>query len=177
MGYEGRSEMPPEVFTDGPGKIARVIIWDDGQPRQIELRWGLRPGERGGPAVSLLRAENRIFTQRCLIIANDFYLRRGSAPGNKRRRVELITEAPFFCFAGAWSAETRDWPAAFAGITVEAYPDIAPFQDRHMAVVPEEDWMDWLSGTRSVEAILRPLPAGSFKMSGPRSDTTGRLFQ
>jgi len=158
---------PPEVFDDGPGKIARVMVWDEGQPRQVELRWGLRPREPGGRAVSLLRAENRIFTQRCLIIANDFYLRPGSAPGKRRRRVELITQAPFFCFAGTWSVATRDWPAAFAGLTVDAYPDIAPFQDRHMAVVREESWLGWLSGVCSVEAILRSFPLGSFMISEP----------
>jgi len=169
--------MPPKVFTDGPGKIARVLIWDHGKPEQIELRWGLRPIEPGGRTLSLLRAEGRIITnRRCLIIANDFYLRKGTAGGDKRRRVELITQAPFFCFAGTWQAELRDWPAAFAGLTVEAYPDIAPHQDRHMAVVREEDWTDWLRGERSAESILRPFPLGSFRVTGPPARATADLF-
>jgi len=168
--------MPPRVYTDGPGKVARVMIWDDGNPEQVELRWGLRPIEPGGRQITLLRAEGRIITNRCLIIANDFYLRPGSAPGNKRRRVELITSAPFFCFAGTWRPEQPDWPAAFAGITIEAYPDIAPFQDRHMAVVREDDWMDWLQGERSAESMLRPFPIGSFRVSGPPARMTADLF-
>jgi putative SOS response-associated peptidase YedK len=169
-------QSPPAVYTDGPGKIAQVMIWGEGQPRQVELRWGLRPFEPGGRSVSLLRAEGRAITDRCLIIANDFYLRPGTAPGNKRRRVELITSAPFFCFAGTWRAEMRDWPASFAGITVEAYPDIAPFQDRHIAVVREDDWMDWLEGSRPAESILRPFPPGTFKVSGPPPPASGDLF-
>ena len=168
--------MPPQIYGDGPGKIARVMIWEDGAPQQIELRWGLQPIEPGGKSVSLLRAEGRIITNRCLIIANDFYLRPGSAPGNKRRRVELITNAPFFCFAGTWRNETRDWPASFAGITVEAYPDIAPFQDRHLAVVREGDWMEWLQGERLAESILRPFPVGSFRVSGPARKALGDLL-
>lgn len=168
--------MPPKVFTDGPGKIARVMIWEDGRPEQVELRWGLRPIEPGGRQLTLLRAEGRIITNRCLIIANDFYLRKGTAGGDKRRRVELITRAPFFCFAGTWRGEQHDWPAAFAGITVEAYPDIAPFQDRHMAVVREEDWLDWLQGERSAESILRPFAIGSFRVSGPSQPQTADLF-
>jgi len=155
----------PTTRSDGPGKLARVMIWEDGQPEQVELRWGLRPVAPGGRPVSLLRAEGREERKRCLIIANEFYLRPGTAPGNKRRRVELITKAPFFCFAGVWRSELPDWPAAFAGLTVEAYPDIAPFQDRHMAVVHEDDWADWLQGTRAVASILRPFPKGSFKVS------------
>src|SRR5207237_5099830 len=94
------STFPPEVFTDGPGKVARVMIWEDGEPAQVELRWGLESVEPGGRALSLLRSEGRRIAQRCLIIANDFFLRPGSAPGNKRRRVEVVTPAPFFCFAG-----------------------------------------------------------------------------
>jgi putative SOS response-associated peptidase YedK len=168
--------MPPQIHGDGPGKLARVMIWTDGQPEQVELRWGLHSIEPGRKSVSLLRAEGRSIANRCLIIANDFYLRPGSAPGNKRRRVEFNTKAPFFCFAGTWRNETNDWPASFAGITVEAYPDIAPFQDRHLAVVREEDWMDWLEGSRSAESILRPFPFGSFKVLGPPAAATGGLF-
>lgn len=176
MGHTARSNMPPEIYTDGPGKTARVMIWADGQPEQVEMRWGLRPFAPDGRSFTLLRAEDRIVSNRCLIIANDFFLRQGSAPGNKRRRVELVTRAPFFCFAGTWQAETEDWPAAFAAITVEAYPDIASFQDRHMAVVREDDWMDWLEGGRSAGSILRPFPIGSFRVSGPRAGVTGNLF-
>ena len=168
--------MPPDIRGDGPGKIAPAMIWDDGEPRQVELRWGLRPIEPGGKPVSLLRSEGRIIADRCLIVANEFYLRKGSAPGGGRRRVELITSAPFFCLAGTWQRETRDCPASYAGLTVEAYPDIAPFQDRHVAVVREEDWMDWLQGERSAESILRPLPPGSLRVSGPPPRASGDLF-
>lgn len=170
------AQAPVDVFTDGPGKLAPVMIWDDGAPRQVELRWGLRPIEPGGWPVSLLRAEGRIITNRCLIIANDFMLRPGSAPGNKRRKVELITDAPFFCFAGTWRPECADWPASFAGITVEAYPDIAPFQDRHMAIVRQQDWKDWLEGDVAADRILTPLPSGSLRVSGPPARPTGDLF-
>lgn len=167
---------PPQIFTDGPGKLARVMIWEDGKPEQVQLRWGLRPIEPGGKQISLLRAEGRIITGRCLIIANEFMLRPGTLPGNKRRRVEMKSSAPFFCFAGTWRNATSDWPASFAGLTVEAYPDIAPFQDRHMAIVHEDDWMDWLQGERSAESILRPLPLGSLIVSGPKPKVTGDLF-
>lgn len=159
-----------------PGRTARVMIWEDGRAEQVELCWGLRPMVAGHRPISLLRSEGREEIKRCLIIVNDFYLRAGTAPDGKRRRVELVTAAPFFCFAGTWRSELSDWPAAFAGLTVEAYPDIAPYQDRHLAVVHEEDWMDWLTGSRSMRSTLCPFPAGSFRISGPAPGRTADLF-
>ena len=120
--------------------------------------------EPGGRPVSLLRAEGRSFAGRCLIVANDFYLRAGTAPGGKRRKVELVTETPFFCCVGTWRPEQPGWHAAFAGITVEAYPDIKPFQSRHMAVVREVDRFDWMRGIVPTGEVLRPFPVGSFRV-------------
>jgi putative SOS response-associated peptidase YedK len=45
-----------------------------------------------------------------------------------------------------------------------------------MAVVHEEDWVDWMDGGRSAESILRPFPLGSFKVSGTRVRVTEDLF-
>lgn len=165
-----------QATKERPGRTARVMIWEDGRAEQIELHWGLRPLVAGDRPISLLRAEGREESKRCLIIANDFYLRPGTAPDGKRRRVELVTSAPFFCFAGAWRSELSDWPAAFAGLTIEAYPDITPYQDRHLAVVREEDWIDWLTASRSMRSILRSFASGSFRVSGPAPGRTADLF-
>lgn len=168
-------DAPPDIHTDGVGKIARVVVWRDDRHVQTEMRWGLAPFSADGGTVSLLRAEGRTFARRCLIVANDFYLRPGSGPNRTRRRVEMITPDPFFCFAGTWAPAAAAWPAAFAGITVEAYSDIAPFQDRHMAIVRKADWRGWLSGEASETEILRPFPVGSFSVSGPpRRPAPGR---
>lgn len=170
----------PSMHEEGPGKTARVMVWADRAPQQVEMKWGMRPLDDGdGRPISLLRAEGREFNRRCLIIANELWLRPGTLPNNKRRKVELITSAPFFCFAGTWKPAQSDWPDAFAGITVEAYPDIAPHQDRHMAIVHEEDWIDWLQGPRPADAILRSFPLGSFRASEPppeRPTALGDLF-
>ena len=173
------NDIMPDMHTDGPGKTAQVMIWKNGEPSQEQMRWGLPPIEPDGPVLNLLRAEGREVRNRCLIIANELYLRRGTLPNDKRRKVELITETPFFCFAGTWSPGRNGWPASFAGLTVEAYPDIAPHQDRHMAIVHEADWMDWLQAARPVDEMLRPFPAGSFRISGPpveQEPAVGDLF-
>lgn len=173
---ERERRMPPPVHGDGSGKMGLVAILDEGEVRQVEMRWGLKPIEPGGKPVSLLRAENRIVERRCLIVATEFMLRRGTGPGDTRLKVTMAGNEPFFCFAGAWVPERHDWPAAFAGLTVEAWPDIAPYQDRHMAIVPREDWQEWLKGERSVQSMLRPMPAGSLIVSGPAPRAMGDLF-
>lgn len=161
-------DLPPEVYTDGPGKVADVAIWKDGRHFPTKMRWGLQPTMPGEHTISLLRAEGRTFARRCLIVVNKLYLRPGTGPNGTRRTVEIVEAGGrFFCFAGTWQPESSSWPAAFAGITVEAYPDIEPFQDRHMAVVRRSDWKAWLSGAASEAEVLRPFPVGSFRVSGP----------
>ncbi len=156
---------PIEVFGDGPGKIARIVIWKDGAAAQIDARWGLKPFEPDGRSYNLLRVEGRTITNPCLIIATEFMIS-GEGPSKKRHRVTYITDKPFFCFAGIWQPAKGDWPIAFAGLTVEASPDIAPFKDRHLAVIRPEDWQDWLAETKSPQELLRPHPPGSFVVAG-----------
>lgn len=160
---------------DGPGKTAIVVIWADEAARQVQMRWGLKP-VAGGRPIALLRAENRQITRRCLIVMNELFLRPGTGGGKERRSVEPAGNGAFFCCAGSWEPESDQWPAAFAGITVEAYPDIAPYQDRHMAIVRETDWQSWLTGAPA-EEILRPWPAGSLRITGGKDRASGDLFE
>ncbi|HEX4736709.1 MAG TPA: SOS response-associated peptidase family protein [Allosphingosinicella sp.] len=165
----------PEAFGDGPGKTAQIMIWDGG-PKQVFYRWGLEPRERDGRPFSLVRSEGRTIVNPCLVIATEFIVQAGEGAARKRYRVRLDGDAPFFCIAGMWRPASRDWPDAFAALTVAASPDIAPLKDRHMAVVREEDWQDWLTAARPPEEILKPYPLGSFTVIGPRTRAGGDLF-
>jgi len=167
-------EAPPEVLSDGPGKLARIVIWRDG-PTQFDYRWGLRPSAPGAHSYPLLRAEGRTIERPCLIIANHFFV---TPDGSRKRfRVKLITDESYFCFAGIWEPAAGDWPAAFAALTVESSLDIAPLNDRHMAVVRPEDWEAWLRRTRPADEILRPFPPGSFNVAPPHGKKgAGDLF-
>ena len=147
---------------DGPGKTARVMIWRDDEAHQVELTWGFPPIEPGGRPVSLLRAENWEVEHPCLVIANEFALKKD---GQVKYAAALITDEPFFCLAGLWRPARGDWPASFAVFTVPAYPDLAPYKDRHVAVVRPDDWYPWLMQSKSKEEILRPFPAGSFEVA------------
>lgn len=80
---------------------------------------------------------------------------------------KLITTEPFFCIAGVWRRQSRNIPDCFAALTVEAYPDLASYKDRHVAIVDPDDWFDWLMGARAPLDILRPFPEGSFSIDQP----------
>src|SRR3546814_11354912 len=82
---------------------------------------------------------------------------------------------PFFCIAGVWQRGTREYPDAFAALTVPAYPDLAEHRDRHVAVVDPDDWFDWLQQVRPPLDILRPFPEGSFTIMPPINPTPDGL--
>jgi putative SOS response-associated peptidase YedK len=165
-------------YRTGPatraGDYGAVIRRDfEGEVEMVNLRWGLRPKEAGGKAFTVVRAEGRSFPdRRCLVPASDFYFRKGG----KRYRFAL-RGTDLFYFAGIWGPGVDGWPPSYAVLTVAANPDIAPFHDRQMAVLPPADRMAWLDLTRPEAELLRPLPAHSFHFErddGP--DVRGAMF-
>ena len=51
----------------------------------------------------------------------------------------------------------------FTLLTIEPGPDIAPFHNRQIAILPRSRWAAWL-GPPDAQPALRPLPAGSLKV-------------
>jgi putative SOS response-associated peptidase YedK len=174
MGGAMDTDFDPSL--DGPGKVHPIQIWRDGDIREARMTWGLRPIE--ARPVSLLQAERWEITNPCLIPMTRFALKpEGSS---LKYAASLITDEPFFCAAGMWRPPERDWPASFAALTVPAYPDLAPYKDRHMAVVRPEDWWNWLTQSKPKDELLRPFPPGSFNVVGTngrrRPAASGDLF-
>lgn len=166
---------PANRFDDGPGKTATIMIWEGDAAVQKTWRWGFHPIAGETKPISLLRSEKQMVVRRpCLIIANEFFV---TPDGSKKRhRVTYLTDEPFFCFAGVWAPAQQHWPEAFAALTVDSSPDIAPLKDRHMAVVRQDDWEAWLRQTKPVEEVLRPFPPGSFRVEGQRAGAVADLF-
>ena len=150
--------------THRPGQVGIVTIWQDGAPAQRELPWGLRPVEPHGKPLSLLRWEDRAIARPGLLVVDSFGLR---VDGKDKYRVRMPAHAQF-CVACVWQPASGGWPAAYAALTTEAYPDIVPYKDRHMAVVREDDWFAWLRQERPAAELLRPFPPGSFRVIGPK---------
>jgi putative SOS response-associated peptidase YedK len=141
------------------GQRRVVIRRNAGDVEMVELPWGLEPRERGGRPFTVIRAEGRSFpSHRCLIPASEFRHRsRGKHYGFS------LADGDWFYFAGIWRPATADWPEAFAILTIEANADIAPFHDRQMAALRRDQRMVWLDRTSREEALLRSLPAQTFK--------------
>jgi putative SOS response-associated peptidase YedK len=137
----------------------RVVIRRNGADiEMVELPWGLQPREPGGRAFTVIRAEGRTFpSHRCLVPASEFRHR-----SRGKRYAFSLADGDWFYFAGVWRPATREWPEAFAILTIKANADVAPFHDRQMAVVRREHRMAWLDRTRKEDQLLRPLPAGAF---------------
>lgn len=133
--------MRAKVFqSDAPLNEHRVIIrCHDGDVEMVELPWGLRPRD-GGP---------------CLVPASEFRHKSFSFS---------LANGDWFYFAGIWRPAAEDWPEAYAILTIEANADIAPVHDRQMTVLTRDQRMAWLDGLVPEEEILRPLPAGTFRV-------------
>lgn len=131
---------------DGVGVEAALLPWAWSAPN--------------GRPVFNFRAEGRSFARsdRCLIPADGFYEFTERADGKKspkHRHLFTLTGHDWFWIAGL----VRD--GAFAMLTVQPGPEIAPFHDRQIVVLPPLAAMDWLALERPEAEVLRPLPAGS----------------
>jgi putative SOS response-associated peptidase YedK len=156
------------------GEYGAVIRRDlEGEIELVNLRWGLRPKEHGGKPFTVIRADGRSFPgRRCLVPASEFLFRKGS-----RRYRFTLRGTDLFYFAGIWRPAADGWPASYAVLTIAANPDIAPFHDRQMAVLPPADRLAWLDLTRPEAQLLRPLAPHSFRFErddGP--DLGGAMF-
>jgi putative SOS response-associated peptidase YedK len=49
-------------------------------------------------------------------------------------------------------------------LTTEPGPDVAPYHNRQVVVLPAVDWPAWLYLTKPEAELLSPSPAGSFKV-------------
>ena len=126
-----------------------------------QLRWGFQ--QPGRPPVINFRSEGRRFpTGRCLILADGFFEFTGTKyPKSKW----LFTPAnagelfggELFAIAGL----VRD--ERFTMLTCEPGPDIAPYHNRQIVLLPRDQWAAWL-GPADAQPPIETLPAGSLKV-------------
>jgi putative SOS response-associated peptidase YedK len=143
-----------------PTDPAVVLIGAGDGVELKQLRWGFaRP--KGGPLINFRSDGRRFPTGRCLVPANGFYEFTGDkAPKSKW----LFTAAhddtgkDLFCIAGL----VRD--DRFTMLTTEPGPDIAPYHDRQVVILPRQDWATWLAPSPEFPP-LGPLSAGSLRVT------------
>lgn len=70
--------------------------------------------------------------------------------------------ASIFYLAGIWEPATGDWPLSYRVITVVANLEVAPYQDRHGAIIHRRQVMQWLDRAVAEINILQAPPARTF---------------
>lgn len=138
------------------GDTAPVVIWNDGLMLK-QMKWAWKSPQ--GRPVFNFRSDGRSFenSSRCLIPADAFYEFTDAEPGQKRKTkwsFKVVGEE-WFWIAGIVKN------GAWAMLTTEPGPDIAPYHDRQIVVLDQARGADWLNLQRSPGGLLVPSAAGS----------------
>ena len=132
-----------------------IVIGAPEGPELKQLRWGF-PRDKGGPLINFRSEDRRFPVGRCLILADGFYEFTG-AKAPKSKWLFTAADDGFFAIGGL----VRD--DRFTMLTCEPGPDIAPYHDRQIAILPKDQWAAWL-GSPEAQPPIAPLPAGSLKV-------------
>jgi putative SOS response-associated peptidase YedK len=150
-----------EVKPTDPGRVIRPR--GDGV-ELVELKWGFRPARPKAAPVINFRSDGRRFGRgRCLVPASCFYEFTGTSYPKTRWRF-TVPGRDWFCLAGLWRPAEGDWPDSFTLLTSPPGPDMAPYHDRQVVVVPPEHWPDWLDPEADPEPMLRVPQKGMLKV-------------
>jgi putative SOS response-associated peptidase YedK len=138
-----------------PTDPAPVLVAAPDGAELRQLRWGfVQP--KGGPLINFRSDGRRFPNGRCLIPADGFYEFTGDkAP--KSKWLFTAADDELFCIGGF----VRD--DRFTMLTMEPGPDIAPYHNRQIVILPREHWAEWLGP--SPEARIPALPAGSLRVT------------
>jgi putative SOS response-associated peptidase YedK len=171
---EEMKNVPPFSYTGGriPNAAAptpHIKIRDRGLIVRLKgdrlegemVTWAWLQGRR--PIFNFV-SEGRDFskTQRCLILATSFY--EYTPPEERKPKIILQDQHQFGLKGEAWF-----WIAGivkedcFAMLTVAPGPDIQPYHDRQIVVLPPTNGMEWLRLSQPERALLKALPKGSLK--------------
>jgi len=139
----------------------RVIIRRNGSDvEMVALPWGLQPPAGDSRPFTLVRAEGRcVSSHRCLVPASELLHRT-----NGKLFGVTLADGDWFYFAAVWRPAKDNWPEAYAILTMPANADTAPYMERQMAVLRRDLRLDWLDATVPVGELLRPPPAGTFRV-------------
>ncbi len=157
---EGTPNLQPrdEISITEVAPIVRAA--EPGAADLVSRPWSWK-GPRGAPVFNF-RSEGRKFglASRCLVVTDGFYeFRTPEGPKAKRKDRWLFTmrgDEELFFIAGYMRED------AWAMLTVEPGPDIAPYHDRQVVVLRPEQAAAWLTGAPEGELLL-PAPSGTLR--------------
>lgn len=177
---EEMKDVPPFSWTGGripndQEPKASIKIRDKGFVCRLKgnaldgemMTWAWRTPQ-GKPVFNFV-SEGRNFSEsdRCVIAATGFY--EYTTP--KKPKIKL-KDQHFFTLNGSewfWIAGiVRE--GCFAMLTTEPGPDLKPYHDRQICVLPPEKGMDWLNLSKPEKTLLAALPKGSLEARSLRRD-------
>lgn len=159
---EGVPNFEPRLDIRITDRAPIVRLGQTGAAELVQRRWSW-PGPGGKPVYNFRSEGRRFASGRCLILADGFYeFTAHSDPKSKRKHKWLFTPkgAPWFAIAGLWRSD----PAvgeAFTMLTCEPGPDVAPYHNRSIVVLPPDEWARWLDPATIESNVLVPPPEGS----------------
>ncbi|KRB80610.1 hypothetical protein ASE00_16310 [Sphingomonas sp. Root710] len=135
-----------------------------------QMRWSFPPVRPGGKPAFNFRSDGRHFSkeQRIIIPATAFFEFTGPKSPKSKWRFSLA-DSGALGIAGIWRAGSAGDPDVFTMLTTAPGPDIQPYHDRQIVVLPPEDWASWLYADQPEADLLRPLPAGKLTVALARA--------
>ncbi|KFG88624.1 hypothetical protein BV98_003458 [Sphingobium herbicidovorans NBRC 16415] len=147
----------PNAASDAARALVRRNPDDMTEIEMVNAVWGSDPRFSDGINYRFIRSEGRAFpARRCLIPASEFRM----GTDDKRYRVTLDS-GNFFYLAAIWDPPLADWPLSYRILTIDAGPDVSPYQSRHGVIVERRDVMHWLDGTLPNETLFALPPKHS----------------
>lgn len=149
------------------GDAAPVVVQGADAAQLLMTPWGWKSS--AGRPVFNFRSEGRSFSGsiRCLIPADGFYeFTEPKAQGRKTKWLFTMTGYPWFWIAGV----IKD--GAFAMLTTEPGPDVAPYHDRQIVLLPPGAGVHWLNLSAPEDLILQPCPARTLAVEQVWPQTT-----
>ena len=157
---------PRDIAITDPGVIVRRAEEDPDDHQLLVRRWSW-PAPNGKPVYNF-RSDGREFSSgRCLIVADGFYEFTASPDPKQKRKDRWLFTFPGEAMLGI-AGLVRTSPEvgeAFTMLTTEPGPDVAPYHNRQIAVLPAADWKAWLDYSVSSTELLKPLPAGTLNVA------------
>lgn len=147
------------------GDLGPVLVVSGNGVELKPMKFGWPPPRpRAGPVFNF-KSDGRSFadSKRCLIILSGFFEFVGTKYPKAKYRFAL-KDSPVMAIAGLWS-EAEDGALSFTMLTTAPGPDIEPYHDRQVCVIPPADWAAWLFLTKPEEELLKPLPAGTLEVT------------
>ncbi len=134
-----------------------------------QMTFGFPSPKPKRPRVFNFKSENRDFSdsKRCGILASAFFEFTGKKYPKAKHRFTL-KGAPFFFVAGLWREASDQEGESFTMLTTSPGPDVEPYHDRQIVILPPEHLADWLYLDKPHAELLRPLAAGSLEVETVR---------